>query len=193
MSETESEVIVTISAKLKQTREQQGLTIEGVAETLNLSEEQISELEHDVADVKELSPFQRGYLRNYANLLGMDLTEIEAQFPDGIAVGSDLYSVQRYSYKVSKPLMGRGWFKALIWLIFIAAIAIVVASLDINLDDFNAITGGSESTQIVLPEIEGASETAPSSSEQGLLPLPEPMPIDDPVSVTDETSAAEKN
>ena len=173
MSELESEEVVSISSKLKAMREQQGLTTAGVAETLNLSEEQIIDLESNIQNLKTLSPFQRGYLRNYANLLGMDMTELESQFPDGMGVGSDLFSVQRYSYKVSKPLMSRGWVKAIIYLVFVVVIAIGIASLDINLDDLKAVTDTSAPKQIVLPEIEETGLTSPATPGSTIEPLPE--------------------
>ncbi len=173
MSELESEEVVSISSKLKAMREQQGLTTAGVAETLNLSEEQIVDLENNIQSLKTLSPFQRGYLRNYANLLGMDMAELESQFPDGMGVGSDLFSVQRYSYKVSKPLMSRGWVKAVMYVVFAVLIAVGIASLDINLDDLKAVTESSSPKQIVLPEIEETSFAAPATPGSTIEPLPE--------------------
>jgi len=154
MAESESENYVAVSARLKALREEQGLSIEAVAEKLNLSVEQIAKLEQLNSTFDELTPFERGYIRNYAGLVGLDLKEFEEQFPDGIGVGSDLFSVQRYSYKVSKPIMSRGWVKKLFYLVIVIGLIVFLASLDIDLNELGTISESTEESQIVLPQIE---------------------------------------
>ncbi len=156
----------TISAKLKQMREEQGLSVEAVAEKLNLSAEQIYNLEGLSQSLSEMSPFERGYVRNYAALLELSLDEFESEFPEGVKVGSELHSVQRYSYRLSKPIMARGWVKGLVYIVIFIAIIVALSMLNINFDDFkiDEATMTSQETSISLPDIpaaDGPQDTMP--------------------------------
>lgn len=59
-------------AQLKSKREEKGLSIEKVAETLHLHPRQIVALESDDYSVFSAPIFVVGYMRNYARLLGID-------------------------------------------------------------------------------------------------------------------------
>ncbi len=166
MAETGSEVEMRVSEKLKQAREDQGLSLEAVAEKLNLSVEQIGKIEQIDSDIAQLSPFERGYIRNYANLLECDISEYEAQFPDGIGVGSELHSVQRYSYKVSKPFVSRKWVKRVFYLLLIIAVLVVLSMLNINIDDFKGVTQSVQESPIALPDIKDSPEPMPLPEQE---------------------------
>lgn len=134
MAEADAEVVLTLPETLKQEREQQGLSLEVIAEKLNLSVEQISHIESAQADIADLSPFERGYIRNYASLLEVDMKPFADDFPSGSGVGSELQPVQRYSYKMSKPISSRRWFKKTFSLLIIIFLIVVLAQSGINVD-----------------------------------------------------------
>lgn len=65
---------------LKTGREAAGMSVEQVADKLHLLKSIISSLEKDCYDRVRGDTFARGYLRNYATLLGMDADEIVGCF-----------------------------------------------------------------------------------------------------------------
>jgi cytoskeleton protein RodZ len=67
-------------AALREARESAGLTIEQVADRLHLLQSVVSSLEQDCYDRIRGDTFVRGYLRNYARLLGIDGDEIVARY-----------------------------------------------------------------------------------------------------------------
>lgn len=67
-------------AALRKARESAGLTIEQVAEKLFLLESVVSSLEKDCYDRIRGETFVRGYMRNYARLLGLDDKEILSRY-----------------------------------------------------------------------------------------------------------------
>lgn len=154
MSEVVSEEVPKLSEKLKQAREDQGWTLETVAEKLNLSVEQIAKLESMNTDLADLTPFERGYIRNYASLLEVSIEEFESEFPSGTVVGSDLQSVERYSYKVSKPIMSRSWVKMVFYIVIFVVVAWVVSVLDLSLSDFTETQQSETASEILLPSID---------------------------------------
>ncbi|NVJ66758.1 MAG: DUF4115 domain-containing protein [Gammaproteobacteria bacterium] len=72
MSETESEVVeIGPGSLLKELREQQGLSVADVADKLKLMEQSVRNIEAD--DYKDIPiTFYKGYIKNYAQLLGID-------------------------------------------------------------------------------------------------------------------------
>ncbi|PCI51093.1 MAG: hypothetical protein COB51_02690 [Moraxellaceae bacterium] len=70
-AETASAGVVSPGTMLREARESQGLSVEEVAERLYLTKSKVQSLEQD--DFKRMSEatFIRGYMRSYANLLGL--------------------------------------------------------------------------------------------------------------------------
>ena len=62
--------------RLRQAREQRGMTVSAVADTLRLSSAMIEALEQDRYDELPPPAFVRGYLRSYAELLGLPADEV---------------------------------------------------------------------------------------------------------------------
>lgn len=74
-------------AALREARESAGLTIEQVADKLHLLQSVVSSLENDCYDRIRGETFVRGYLRNYARLLGIDDDEIVGRYRAGESAG----------------------------------------------------------------------------------------------------------
>jgi len=115
-----------LNEKLVQAREVKGLTQGAVSEALNLRLSQLQKLEQSDFQLQTMTAFERGYLRNYAQFLNVDISEYEAEFPDAGNVGSDLKSMSRFQYPAPKPLM-KGFFGKFILLMAMLAIAAVLA------------------------------------------------------------------
>lgn len=127
MSELESESnSISLSQKLLKAREERGLTQAEVSKALNLMLSQIEKLEQPDMQLQNMTAFERGYLRNYAQFLDVDMGPYEAEFPDGGLVGSDLKSMSRFQYPAPKPLL-KGFFGKVILLCVILAIAAALA------------------------------------------------------------------
>lgn len=64
--------IVGVGEMLRTTRESRGLTLVDVAQALKLTQRQVEALESERFDALPGAAFARGFLRNYARLLGLD-------------------------------------------------------------------------------------------------------------------------
>lgn len=125
MTEIVNELKSELAEKLAQARESRGLQVETVAGKLNLAVEKIQLLESEKLQLESMTTFERGYLRNYAGFLGVDISLYENAFPDGSTVASELKSVERFRYKTPKSFKERVWGKAL----FYVLIALLIAGL----------------------------------------------------------------
>ncbi|MCK0715987.1 RodZ domain-containing protein [Chromohalobacter sarecensis] len=66
--------------RLKRERERQGLSLEEVAEQLNLRPAVVTGLEEDQYDQVPIATYRRGYLRAYAKLLGLDDKRVAQEY-----------------------------------------------------------------------------------------------------------------
>lgn len=128
-SESSVELGQQLSQSLAAARQQKKWSLEDVVERLKISQKHLSYFESDALDMAQLDPFQRGYLRNYAELLDVDIEPFEQVFPVGGAVSSDLQSVEQSDSHV-EPVIST---KLLKFLISIFIIALIVVLLMINL------------------------------------------------------------
>ncbi|MCF6345754.1 MAG: helix-turn-helix domain-containing protein [Thiomicrorhabdus sp.] len=113
----------SLNALLSSTREAQGLSLEQASRRLNLSLEQLEKLEKNGLEPEKLSTFERGYVRNYARLLGLEEALIDHYFVDCHHKYSTLHSVKEYGCSTQKPLLGRSIIK---WLFVLALVGLVL-------------------------------------------------------------------
>lgn len=80
ITEDQHEILVGPGEKLRQARESEGLTLEDVSNKLFLSRQRLMDLEKD--DYSKVNSFIyiKGYLRNYAKLVGLDTDDIINRF-----------------------------------------------------------------------------------------------------------------
>lgn len=152
MTDTVEQVNEQLVELLQKARKLQNITIGEAAERLNLSAKQLEKFEEPDLDLKKLSAFERGYLRNYAFLLDVNLEKFEIEFPRGLSVGSELQSIQRDNFKTRKPIK-IGWFLKLV--IFVGLIFLVVWGLSILGFDFSQLDLGKtleKASEIALPK-----------------------------------------
>ena len=80
MAEVEETIAAGPGQTLAEGRKQKGLTQEEVAKKLHLSASVVDKLENNQFDDQIPDAFARGYLRNYAKLLGIEEQEIIASY-----------------------------------------------------------------------------------------------------------------
>ena len=153
MTNAVEDVKPKLSDVLHEARTQKGLSLETLAEKLNLSVSQLQKLESDTLNLSELTTFERGYIRNYASLLEIEIDSYQSAFPDGMAVGSDLQPIHRFSYKSSKPILSKSWVKLLIFIFLVAAIVWGISLLDIDFSQTDVATTLEQATDIKLPNL----------------------------------------
>jgi cytoskeleton protein RodZ len=81
MEQSSSVTSLTLGAKLKQAREQQGLSVDDVAASLKLLPRIIDSLESDNYQALPEPVFIKGYVRLYAELLHLPTQYLDVQYP----------------------------------------------------------------------------------------------------------------
>ena len=79
-----------LSEALKKARLQKKLSLVQVSETLKVAEHHLAAFENEPLNITGLTPFQRGYLRNYAELLEVSLQPYEAHLQGHAELESSL-------------------------------------------------------------------------------------------------------
>lgn len=127
-SNEKPQVFTELSRALVSAREQKKLSVEDVAEQLKIAASHIQYFEGDDLDLTQLDPFQRGYLRNYSELLNVDISPYKTVFPEVVEVGSSLQSVDLEEH-ATKPIISIAMMR-----IFstIAVIGIIILLIAIN-------------------------------------------------------------
>lgn len=93
---------------LKNAREAAGLSIEQVAEKLHLLKSVVTSLEKDSYDRIRGDTFARGYLRNYARLLGMNADDIVDCFNANATRSTPVSRAEAKVARRRESLDGRG-------------------------------------------------------------------------------------
>lgn len=157
---------------LREHREQRGLSLQQVADELHLTMHFIRALEADAYEKLPGDVFARGYLRAYANLLGLDSEKMMHAFKSYVSTKDALQQNAR-----SKRTAKRRKDKNLPWIVFSGIAFVVVAVI---LWFFNA---NAESGAIVSGDV-AASGTAvmqparlPPASPAGTAIAQAPIPV----------------
>ncbi|MDX1352822.1 MAG: helix-turn-helix domain-containing protein [Thiomicrorhabdus sp.] len=135
-------------------REQKKMTVQEAADKLNLSSKQLEKLESSDVNPQELTTFERGYLRNYAALLEVDLQEFETYFPEGKSVGSELQSIQRDNFKTTKPVMNQLWVRVTLFIVVLGLIVWLLFTLGADFSQVDLNRTLEQATEMTLPNPE---------------------------------------
>lgn len=122
----EKPVFTDLSRALRAAREQKKLSISDVAEQLKIASSHIQYFEGEHLDLTQLDPFQRGYLRNYSELLNVDIKPYESVFPEVVDVGSSLQSVDLEEH-ATKPIISIAMMRILSTLAVVGIIILLIA------------------------------------------------------------------
>lgn len=164
MRETNS---VSISGLLAHARDDKEMSLEQAAEKLNLSAEQLSVFEKPNLDVSELTAFERGYLRNYAALLEVDLQQFPEFLPAGNNLTSELHPTAEYNdYSQKPPFFGASLFKKIFWSLLLFLIGYGVYSVWPGGAELSEIAEDSFELRLEIPDLI-ESENEPSTLING--------------------------
>lgn len=175
--------VVSTGARLKAARERAGLSIADVAQRLKYSARQVQALEEGQGDVLPSLTFQRGFVRGYARLLGLDGNALVATLESQVTGdnGPNTFQLQQVAYTPSTMPATANNSAAWPWLL--ATLLAVVGIGGYTLYDWQ---GPSQTTQPSSVSANTVSANATESTVnfptaieppmgERLIPLPLPM------------------
>ncbi|WFE69120.1 helix-turn-helix domain-containing protein [Thiomicrospira sp. R3] len=113
-----------MSSMLRKKRLEKGLSFEALSDLLKLSAERIADLENR-ADALDLSPFERGHLRNYAAILEVELDRYSSKQLE--KTFAELKTIQQKNLNLQAPRNTR-------WLVTLVVLFALLALLYIFID-----------------------------------------------------------
>jgi len=165
-------------ALLKQTREQQGLSLEEVSTRLKLTLSVLKKIEADDYEGDLPVTFYRGYLKNYADLLEIEDVDVSANFQE-YCQKNNLFSTpppKLEGLELDKPINSGNWiFKAATTIIILAllfAIYYVVVEKELwkkfvpSDNDSQTISTDSDGLELDSSSEGGLTMSQPTNSEQ---------------------------
>ena len=154
-------------ALLKRAREQQGLTQNDVASKIYVKPATVEALEQDKIDGTMSVTFTKGYVRNYAKLLGLDHVMIIEEFDRIHSTPKSSAQLQSFSQRVAKQAHDDRWMMVT-WVILFLIIAGVVAwwyqQDDSAVDDEEAVIS-QQDTQSNNQGLEATERSAAQESQ----------------------------
>ena len=126
LDSADSQTVKSCGAILFAERKRQNLSIEQISSEINLSETQIRALESDKYDILASASYVKGYIRLYANLLGLDVDEVLQYFKEPVQKqNTSLSNIGRGIHK-TKPVDNSGLLKILLSIALIAGFGFLV-------------------------------------------------------------------
>ena len=173
--------------QLRAAREAAGLSLDQVAQQLKLAQRQVKAIEDENFAELPGRTFIRGFVRNYARVLGLDAQRVLAQLPDAAhapsLVSPALHSTgamiaELPSSAVARPNLAR-------WLIPLALVGCIVAAAA-----YEWYRGGLASLNEAPRPVSAAPDTKTTASSAVV--LPNPLASEGRPTVAAPTNAAEK-
>ncbi|GEN24140.1 hypothetical protein HCU01_20890 [Halomonas cupida] len=161
---------------LRQEREHQGLTREEVGAALNLRPAVIEGLEDDTYDQVPVVTYRRGYLRSYAQLLGVDTRQVMELYQ--ARMGNEEVERKVTPVYINKPPSRIGT-----WLFRLVTLIVIAGLVGLTLMWWQS-RGGSQPPQVSdngpvsVDSIDGSEATSDESPDNNSEALP-PVPEDD--------------
>lgn len=105
----ETQAAISLGKKLSSLRERTGLSIEDVAKKIHVRRAVIINIENDEPIADTPAVFVKGYIRSYAELVGLDKQEY-APYLDGIVCQRPISVIKNYSHKEQRKRHGKRVF-----------------------------------------------------------------------------------
>ncbi|HQT01058.1 MAG: helix-turn-helix domain-containing protein [Hydrogenophilales bacterium 16-64-46] len=179
---------LSVGDSLRSEREAQGMTLDEAAGRLRLMHRQVEAMEREDFGSLGQAVFARGFVRNYARLLGLDPEPLLAHMP---GAPQDAAPVVRAAPPPSARWLSSPWLIVLL-LVVLAAIAVPVALywwLNSDGDAVprieSAVSTAARSPAAAAPPAAPPPEAAPAAPAQAIAspaPPPAPAPVADGVS-----------
>ena len=196
----------SVGQQLRAGRERAGLSVDDAARALKLSNRQVESLEHDDWASLPGKTMIRGFVRNYARLVGLDGRELMAAL-EGMAMPKSPELRGAEGTPVSMPKEGKSDRKdvlrvlAGLLVLVLAMVAYFFLPPDIWQSTVQAIKDASQSNEAVVDTVAdtppvGPETPAPVAQVESVTPeqpvvVPEPASVSEPVIQRTEGLAAE--
>ena len=196
----------SVGQQLRAGRERAGLSVDDAARALKLSNRQVESLEHDDWASLPGKTMIRGFVRNYARLVGLDGRELMAAL-EGMAMPKSPELRGAEGTPVSMPKEGKSDRKdvlrvlAGLLVLVLAMVAYFFLPPDIWQSTVQAIKDASQSNEVVVDTVAdtppvGPETPAPVAQVESVTPeqpvvVPEPASVSEPVIQRTEGLAAE--
>ncbi len=118
---------LTVGERLRQAREEQGLTLDDVASRTRIPIRHLRSIEDSNWDDLPAVTYTVGFARNYANAVGLDGAEIGRELREQLGTGSPARQLSPEIYAPPDP--ARVPSRSLVWIAGIALVVLVVAWL----------------------------------------------------------------
>ena len=196
----------SVGQQLRAGRERAGLSVDDAARALKLSNRQVESLEHDDWASLPGKTMIRGFVRNYARLVGLDGRELMAAL-EGMAMPKSPELRGAEGTPVSMPKEGKSDRKdvlrvlAGLLVLVLAMVAYFFLPPDIWQSTVQAIKDASQSNEVVVdtvadsppvvPETPASVAQVESVTPEQPVVVPEPASVSEPVIQRTEGLAAE--
>ena len=175
--------IISTGARLKAAREHAGLSIGDVAQRLKYSARQIQALEEGQGDVLPSFTFQRGFVRGYAKLLGLDGNALVATLESQVSGDSGPNTLQLQQVAYTPSTMPATANNSAAWPWLLATLLAVVGIGGYILSEWQAPSQTKQSISLpqtaVNANVTESTATVPAAIEsrvgERLIPLPLPV------------------
>ncbi|GAA4364064.1 RodZ domain-containing protein [Kangiella marina] len=170
-------------ALLKQTREEQGLSLEEVSTRLKLTLTVLKKIESDDYEGDLPVTFYRGYLKNYAELLGLDEVDVNANFSQ-YCQKNNLFNQpppKLEGFELEKPFNSSNWVFKVITSIIILALLFAIYYVVVEKELWKKFAPDNEQEQSLDIDDTGLQIEQSNQSDT-------PLETDDPVSNDDASS-----
>jgi cytoskeleton protein RodZ len=180
----------SVGAQLRQAREARGMSIESVSNAIKLAPRQVEAIESD--DFGQLlSPtYARGFIRNYASLIGLDAPALLGRLDQQhVCATPQLLEQENVGVTMPNQSVRRKW---LLPLIALSVPAIVVLALYMWFEFWPAAP---QITDVVMVESEASTQSSPVEPLVGVPvestpPLPDVVPLPPPEAAAESVDAA---
>lgn len=167
--------VASVGAQLRHAREARGMSIESVGQAIKLAPRQVEAIEADAFD-QLLSPtYARGFIRNYASLIGLDAQALLASL-DLQHVRATPQLIEQANVGVAMPMhsVRRKWLLPLVAL-SVPALAALVMYVWFEFWPATPLTAELPVVEAPLSEEQPVAEAGPGVPGQEAPPMPEGM------------------
>ncbi|MGA7179426.1 MAG: RodZ domain-containing protein [Thiobacillaceae bacterium] len=173
--------VQSVGAELKTAREAQALTLEQAALRLHLMNRQVSAMEEDDFAMLGQPVYARGFVRNYARMLGLDAEAIVARLDD---VGlEEPQKIENLPLVQPQTLMTSPWV--------LAALVLLVVVIAIPVGLYLWLNSGEESASVApAPVVPVTTPAKPFQPAAGPAPSAQTEPVK-PAATAETKSAGE--
>lgn len=172
---------LTVGERLAQAREARGLTVDDVAAVLKLGPRQVAALEAGEWQGLPGNTFVRGFVRNYARYLELDVDPLMAELDAVLKKPADTLKVGNL-HPAEMPTHGGGALfhkgrRLIIWLAGIAIVAVLVGVVALVAGNASSLASFGSN---LLAKVGVEKSAEPAASREPAAPV-EQSPVQDPV------------